>query len=230
MQKISFPSKGEFYSELRKRVDIYFSDKGLNQTGNWKMYLKTTVIMVIFLTSYVSLVFFSNSTIMALVSAFFLSQAFVLIGFNIMHDGNHGSYSKSKTINKIMGYTMDLIGSSHMLWKQKHNVLHHTYTNIDGMDEDLETTGLLRLSPNQKWRFWHRLQHVYAFPFYGLLTLSLIVYSDFKKLIVGKIGTQKIKKIKFGDVLFFYSAKTIYFSYMIILPLFFHPMDRCCYS
>jgi linoleoyl-CoA desaturase len=224
MQKISFTSKGEYYSELRKRVEEYFSNKNINHTGNWKMYLKTFFILILFISSYVSLVFFSNTLMMSFISAFFLAQAFVLIGFNIMHDGNHGSYSKSEIINKIMGYSMDLIGGSQMLWKQKHNILHHTYTNIDGIDEDLETSGILRLSPNQEWRFWHKLQQLYAFPIYSILTLSWIVVSDFRKLLTGKIGTQKIKKINFGNVLLFYSSKIVYFGYMIILPLFYHPV------
>jgi len=226
MPKINFPQKGEYYIELRNRVEKYFINKDIKHTGNWKMYLKTFLILVLFASSYVSLVFFSNTLTMAIVSAFFLAQAFILIGFNIMHDGNHGSYSKNKTINKIMGYTLDLIGGSHMLWKQKHNVLHHTYTNINGMDEDISTSGILRLSPNQKWRFWHKFQHIYAFPVYSLLTLSWIVVGDFVKLFTRKIGTQNIKKLKFEDNLFFYSSKTIYFGYMIVLPLFFHPITH----
>jgi len=224
MQKISFSKTGAFYSELRKRVDSYFSTNGLNRTGNWKMYLKTIVIMILFLGSYVSLVFYSTTIVMALIFAFFLSQAFVLIGFNIMHDGNHGSYSKNKTINRIMGYTLDLIGGSHLLWKQKHNIMHHTYTNIDGMDEDLETSGILRLSPSQKWRFLHKYQQFYAFPIYSLLTFAWIVVGDFRKLLTRKIGTQKITNIKFRDVLFFFSSKVIYFGFMILIPLFFHPV------
>jgi len=225
MQKISFPQKGEYYFELKNRVEEYFKDKNLKPTGNWNMYLKTFMILALFVLSYLSLVFFSNTLVTALISAFFLAQAFILIGFNIMHDGNHGSYSKNKTVNRIMGYTMDMIGASHMLWKQKHNVMHHTYTNIDGMDEDIDTSGILRLSPNQEWRFWHKFQHIYAFPVYSLLTLSWIVVNDFVKLITGKIGTQKIKKVKFKDNLFFYVSKTLYFGYMIILPLFFHPIS-----
>ena len=222
MQKISFPSKSEYYSELKNRVNLYFSENGINHTGNWKMYLKTLIIFALFFMSYVSLVFFSSSIVMALISAFFLAQSFVLIGFNIMHDGNHGSYSKNKTINSIMGYTMDLLGSSHTLWKQKHNILHHTYTNIDGIDEDLETSGFLRLSPNQEWKSRFKLQHIYAVIVYSFLTLSLIFAGDFKKLWTGKVGTQKVKKIQFSEKLFFYGFKIIYFGYMIILPLFFY--------
>lgn len=222
MQKISFPAKSEYYSELRKRVDLYFSENDLKYTGNWKMYLKTIVIMILFFSSYISLVFFSASIVTALISAFFLAQSFVLIGFNIMHDSNHGSYSESKIINRILSYTMDFIGSSHTLWKQKHNILHHTYTNIDGMDEDLESSGFLRLSPNQEWKSRFKLQHIYAIPVYSFLTLSLIFAGDFKKIWTGRVGTQKIKKVRFSEKLFFYGFKIIYFGYMIILPLFFH--------
>ena len=222
MQKISFPAKGEYYSELKKRVDLYFSENGLKQTGNWRMYLKTIFIFSLFIGSYVTLVFFSNTIVMALISAFILAQAFVLIGFNVMHDSNHGSYSGNKTLNRILGYTMDLLGSSHTLWKQKHNILHHTYTNIDGMDEDLESSGFLRLSPNQKWKSKYKMQHIYAVGVYSFLTLSLIFAGDFKKIWTGKVGSQKIRKIKLSEKLIFYGFKLFYFGYMIILPMFFH--------
>ena len=90
-----------------------------------------------------------------------IAGAYMSCYFNIMHDSNHGSYSKNKTINRILGYTMDLIGSSHTLWKQKHNILHHTYTNIAEADNDIEVGPLLRLHPSQGRSFIHRFQHIY---------------------------------------------------------------------
>ena len=102
------------------------------------MYVKTGIILLWLAASYVLLVFFSASFIMALITAFFVAQGFVLVGFNIMHDANHGSYSERKGINRLMGWTLDLIGGSSHLWKHKHNVLHHTYTNVADLDDDLD--------------------------------------------------------------------------------------------
>ncbi|WP_262915367.1 fatty acid desaturase family protein [Niabella ginsengisoli] len=59
------------------------------------------------------------------------------IGMGIMHDALHGSYSNSKVLNKIMGYTMNMIGASDEVWKLQHNVLHHSFTNVEEHDDDI---------------------------------------------------------------------------------------------
>ncbi len=224
MSKISFPAGGSFSKTLKERVDAYFNKKHIPKTGNLRMFLKTGIILLWLTVSYMLLVFFSSSFLMALITAFAVAQGFVLVGFNIMHDGNHGSYSKNKTVNRIMGFTLDLIGGSNLLWRQKHNIMHHTYTNIDGMDEDLETNGLLRLSPEQPWKPWHRFQHWYALPVYSLLSLSWMTFSDFKKFFSGRIGQYALKKSKVSTATLFFLTKIFYFGYMIVLPLFFHPL------
>ena len=49
-----------------------------------------------------------------------------------------------------MGYLIHFIGGSATNWKLQHNVLHHSYTNISGMDEDIDLDPLMRFSPDQK--------------------------------------------------------------------------------
>ncbi len=204
MQKISFPSRTGFKQTLKRRVDEYFAENQLSKTGGWRMYLKTAIILVWLLTAYLLLVFFSTSFIMAIISAFAVAQGFVLVGFNIMHDGNHGSYSKSKRVNRIMGLTLDLVGGSSLLWRQKHNILHHTYTNINEVDDDINSGGLLRFSPEQQWHSWHRFQHFYAFPFYSLMTLVWVGFNDFKRFFTGRMGDFKLPKpTPFEATLFF---------------------------
>lgn len=224
MKKISFPARANFYKTLKKRVEQYFIERQLLKSGNWRMFLKTSIILVWLVVSYLLLVFFSTSLIMAVISAFAVAQGFVLTGFNIMHDANHGSYSKSKKINGIMGLTLDLIGGSRMLWRQKHNILHHTYTNIEELDDDIHSNGLLRLSPRQEWRPWHRFQKFYAFPVYSLLTLSWVTFSDFNKFFSGRIGEYQLRKPSTLETILFFLTKFFYFGYMLVLPLFFHPL------
>jgi linoleoyl-CoA desaturase len=224
MSKITFPVAGDYYKELRSRVDEYFTSNNLNKTGNWRMYGKTAVILTLFAASYVYLVFFAESLLPAIISAFILAHSFVLVGFNIMHDGNHESYSKRKWVNRLMGLSMDVIGGSSTIWKQKHNILHHTFTNIDGKDNDLDTNGMLRLSPDQRWRPWHRFQHWYAFGLYSFLSLSWMTVNDFQKYFSGRIGANKLKKFNASDTVLFFAGKAVYYGYMIVLPLFFHPL------
>lgn len=46
-------------------------------------------------------------------------------------------------------------------WKHTHNHLHHTYTNVVGLDRDLGYT-ILRMSPDQPWHPVHLLQPLYT--------------------------------------------------------------------
>jgi len=147
MKKIKFPARSDFGRVLKQRVNHYFDSRGISPTGNWKMYLKTVISISWLVVSYVYLVFFADSLMGAVVGVFALAQGFALVGFNVMHDGAHGSYSRKKWLNRLMGYTLDLIGGSQALWRQKHNILHHTYTNLSELVESWgRTTASLVIS------------------------------------------------------------------------------------
>ena len=91
---------------------------------------------------------------------------------SVMHDGNHNAYSKNPLINKLSGFGLNLMGGYDLNWRIQHNLLHHTYTNIDGMDEDVDAGIILRFSSNQKRKRHHRFQHLYAWLLYALLSIS----------------------------------------------------------
>ena len=95
------------------------------------------------------------------------------IGLSVMHDANHGAYSKRKWVNSLLGYSLNLVGASAFNWKIQHNVLHHTFTNVHDEDEDISPRGALRLSPHSKWKWAHKFQHFYAWFLYGLMTIIL---------------------------------------------------------
>jgi len=222
--KVKFYGRRGFHTALRENVDKYFQSVKRSKNGDWRMHLKTAIIILVVVVSYIVLVFSSPTLVVAAIAAFAMSQGLALVGFNIMHDGNHGSYSSNPKINWAMGFTMDLIGASQMLWKQKHNILHHTYTNIEELDDDLHTSGLLRLSPDQKRHFWHRFQHWYAIPVYSLLTISWMGFADFQKFFTGRIGPYKLRKPSITESAMFFTTKLFYVGYMIVIPSFFHPV------
>ena len=188
------------------------------------MFVKTAVIMAVLITSYVSLVFFEINLFLAIIAAITFAVSSALVGFNIMHDANHGSYSKNKKINGVLSYTLELVGASNWLWRHKHNILHHTYTNIDELDDDIHLGGLMRLSPVQKRHSWHRFQHIYAFPAYSLLTIIWVTFGDLYKLVSGRIGEYKLPKPTLKNASIFFVSKSLYYFYTLILPMFFHPI------
>ena len=104
------------------------------------------------------------------------------IGMGIMHDAIHGAFSKKKWVNKIMSYSINLIGSNKDMWRIQHNVLHHSFTNIQDHDDDINTPFFLRFSPNAPKSRIHRFQQFYAWFFYGLTTISWVTFKDFVNL------------------------------------------------
>jgi linoleoyl-CoA desaturase len=147
------------------------------------------------------------------------------VGMGIMHDANHGSYSRNRLVNKYLGYTMNLVGASASVWKIQHNVLHHTYTNIKGADDDINPPFILRFSPSSK-RFWmHRYQHLYVWFFYGISTLSWVMSTDYVRIKRYYDMGFFNKKNEFVKEIFKIIAwKIFYFSYVLVIPLLMIPI------
>jgi linoleoyl-CoA desaturase len=207
---------------VKKRVDQYFIDHGLSTTGDWRLFVKTAALLGFVALAYTLLVFYSTSWLLSLCLVVALAQGLVLVSCNVMHDAAHESYARNKTVNWLLGCTCDAMGGSQMLWRQKHNIVHHTYTNIEGFDEDIQSNGLLRLHAHQPWRPWHRFQHLYALALYSLLTLSWVTLSDIKKLVIGRIASYRLRRPSRAELGFFCATKLLYLGYAILLPLTLH--------
>jgi linoleoyl-CoA desaturase len=138
-----------------------------------------------------------------------------------MHDGAHGSFSKYSLMNKGAAITLCFLGGSHFMWNVKHNIIHHAYTNIDGIDDDIDAKPFLRMASTQKKYKIHRYQHWYFWFFYSLLYLYWIFFSDFRKYFERKIGNMPLKKMAFQDHFYFWFYKIISYSILIIIPSLF---------
>ena len=167
-----------FYSTLRKRVDAYFIEKGISKNANTTMIVKSVVLLSCYIFPFVFILSFLPSFGVSLALWFLMGLALAGIGMSVMHDANHGSYSKNPTVNYIMGHTLNLLGGSVFNWKLQHNVLHHTYTNIVHMDDDIADRLVLKFSPHTKVKFFHRIQWAYALFFYGLMTMYWVFLKD----------------------------------------------------
>jgi linoleoyl-CoA desaturase len=145
------------------------------------------------------------------------------IGLSVMHDANHGAYSKKMWLNNTIGYSLNLVGANAFNWKMQHNVLHHTYTNVHEEDEDISPRGVLRLTPHTKWRYLHRYQHFYAWFLYGLMTIAWMVVKDFGRIIkYQRNGLAKKHKANItNEWIILVCTKLTYIGYIFVLPLLF---------
>jgi linoleoyl-CoA desaturase len=148
------------------------------------------------------------------------------IGMDVMHDAIHGSYSKNKKINTLLGYTFNLIGANAAVWRIQHNILHHTYTNIEEADDDLNAPFFLRFSPHAKHYWLHQFQHIYIWFFYGISTISWITTKDFVRLKRYRDMGFFEKKNEYTKTLLGMTAwKLLYYSYAIVLPMIMLPQS-----
>ncbi|WP_299758123.1 acyl-CoA desaturase [uncultured Pontibacter sp.] len=179
--KVKFVSKDKnlFFATLRKRVDAYFKENNIPKTANTAMVVKSVVLLLMYVLPFVAILALQPAWPLSLLLWFVMGLGVAGIGMSVMHDANHGAFSSNKKVNFLMGHTLNLVGGSAFNWKLQHNILHHTYTNVVEMDEDIQDRLVLRFSPHTKVKFFHKLQWVYAFMFYGLLTLYWVVAKDF---------------------------------------------------
>ncbi|HPH84152.1 MAG TPA: acyl-CoA desaturase [Ferruginibacter sp.] len=209
-----------FHQELKRRVNNYFIENKKNSTGNFSLYFKAVFFFLIYVAGYVHLVFFTPPTWWAILECLIMGGLTAAIGFNVMHDGSHGSFSNSKFFNKVATFSINMLGASGIMWNNKHNIIHHTYTNIDGIDDDIEIKPLLRMCPTQKKYAIHRFQHIYVWVLYTLLLIVWLFVSDYTKYFRQKVGSVPIKKMSAFDHFAFWAAKLGYAFMMIALPIY----------
>lgn len=218
--KFTNPHKSTFFATVRQRVDEHFQAEGVSRHANGAMWGKTIFYLAGATALYLLILsgWFGPWVMLGL--AGLLGAFCAFIGFNVCHDAIHGAFSADKRINKVFSLLFNLIGANPYVWSITHNIVHHTYTNIPGHDEDIEVApGLVRLSEDEEIKPIQRFQHFYAFPLYGLASLSWVLRKDYLKFFKAKIGeypTTNHPRKEYVN-LFFYKA--VYYVLFIVLPL-----------
>jgi linoleoyl-CoA desaturase len=213
----------DFYKVLRKRVNQYFKDNNISRHANTNMVLKTIFMISLYTVPFILMLTYFESTGMLILMWALMGFGMAGIGLSIMHDANHNAYSKNKTVNAILGKLLNTVGGSDVNWRIQHNVLHHTYTNVSGMDEDIDTGVLMRFSPNQQLRKGHRLQHIYAWFLYGFMTIMWFSSKDYVQFARYKkkdlLKTQGVSPN--ATLATIVVTKILYLGTLIALPLIF---------
>lgn len=226
MQKIRFidqdPKRAVFFTTLRGRVDEYFTENSISKHGSISIIIKTIILLSAYILPFIGILFLNFPTGITLCLWSVMGIATAGIGMNVMHDANHGSYSSSRKVNYWLGHSLNLLGGSVFNWKLQHNVLHHTYTNVIDMDDDIEDRLVLRFSPHTKVKWYHRFQFIYAFLFYGILTLYWAFMKDFLQFFrYIKKGVNRESKGRNSVILTkMILLKVLYISVFLLIPIF----------
>lgn len=210
----------DFTAAVTRRVDAYFKTNKIKKSGNAQLFFKTALFIPLAIVVYFVLLFAGFEGIGQILLWVFFGGVLSLIGINIMHDANHGSYGEKRWINNLMGLTMNALGSNAFLWKTRHSQ-HHTFTNVTGVDNDIDNMPWLRQSPEQPWKPMHRFQYIYMFPLYSIGTLQWFVLTDFLIYFSRKISINRIKTISLREHIIFWGSKVLAALVYIILPAIF---------
>jgi len=209
-----------FHTELKQRISNYFKEVGKSTTGNYSLFIKAILLVVSFLFVYIHLIFFTPAPLWAILECIVLGGLTASIGFNVMHDGAHGSFSKYKWVNNLAALSLNFLGANNFMWKTKHNVIHHSYTNIDGIDDDIDAKPFLRLCESQKRYKMHRYQHWYFWFAYSLLYLYWVFVTDYKKYFLKRVGNVPLRKMSITDEFSFWSFKILHAFLFVALPIY----------
>jgi len=220
MQTPKFATTNQsFHVELKTRINDYFAKTGKPTNGGIRLLGKAAFLIAGLIYLYIQLVFFTPSAPWAILLSALLGAFTAAIGFNVMHDGGHGSFSKYTFVNKGAAITAGVLGASHFMWNIKHNVIHHAYTNIDGIDDDIDAKPFLRMAATQKHYKMHKFQHYYFWMFYCILHLYWSLVSDYRKYFRGKVGEMPLKKMTVRDHISFWAFKMVHYALFIVVPI-----------
>jgi len=220
MPKVTYNNKNAvFFKSLKIDVENYFKSNNISKTGNWSLYIKAIVLIAAAVSLYLFILFSDAAAGWKIASCALFGVTLACIGFNVMHDACHGSYSSKKWVNELLGLTLNALGGNAFFWKQKHNIIHHTYTNIDGVDDDIAKSPFIRMCSTQKWVPAHKVQHIYLPFLYMLGSIFWIFAKDFENYFSKKVYTTPISNLSKKEHWIFWISKSLYFVFYIILPI-----------
>ena len=219
--KVRFPPRTDFARTLNSRVAAYLETQPTAPIRH-RMWFKTGTILAWFALSYGLLVFAAETWWQAVPLAISVGLSMAAIGFCIQHDANHGAYPASPALRRLLGYSLDLLGTSSYVWRFQHNINHHTYTNIDHADADVDVGALARLTPGQKRRGFHRYQHFYIWFLYSLYVLQWLFWAEWRDLARSRIGDNRFPPPKGRELIGLALGKLVAVA-IWIGPAFLHP-------
>jgi linoleoyl-CoA desaturase len=223
-EKVVFESGGEFIRETRREVALYLADARTRRTGALRLYAKTPIAIGLTVASWTLLLVLRPVVAVVVPCLAGLVLGGILTAFCVQHDANHGATFRSRRLNHLLGWTADaFLGISSYAWRVKHNVAHHTYTNVDGYDDDVTQVPLAKFSPSQQPRPWYRFQHYYIWPLYTLMGVRWQTIGDLTAFLRGRVGRNVLRVPKGWDLAGLLGGKAIFFCWAVVVPLFFYP-------
>jgi linoleoyl-CoA desaturase len=209
---------------LDREVGRQLSALALSRRGGAAMRRKAALMFGLWAGSYLALLLGRPSRPGAIPLLALLALSVVGLGVNVQHDANHNAFSNRRWVNRLLGFTLDLMGGSSYFWRFKHNLFHHGFANIVGLDEDVTKSPFLRLAPADRWRWFHVAQPFYAWLLYSLNVLRWQLWGDFRTWIRGRVGRHRVPRPRRGELAGLVLGKVLFAGWSLILPCWLLPV------
>eukprot|EP00884_Botryococcus_braunii_P009658 jgi/Botrbrau1/18694/Bobra.0386s0021.1 len=212
--------EGKFYHVLKDRVEKYMRENKIDPRFSIAMYVKSLTIFGAIGLCWWHAFFGGHSLALALLAAAGLGVGMAEVGVSIMHDANHGAYSRNRWVTRLMAASLDVVGASSFMWRQTHVVGHHLTTNLEKVDPDIciSPNFIRRVTLLQPLHPLHFYQHLYLGFLYGVLALKTTFMDDFSGLASGRTGTVDIARLTPGERAVFWAGKAIFALWFLLLP------------
>lgn len=213
-----------FYSELHQEVMQYFRQHGLSPKATPVIWRKLLFLLIAMVVLYYAVFFGPLSFSLRLPLALLLGACIAACGFSVSHEALHNNLSRHQRVNRILGYSMDLLGSSSFLWKINHGA-HHSFTNVHGLDGDIKDSMWIRLCPYAPFRAPHRFQLITAVLLYASFYLLIVFVFNTLNILGRNFGNGERRRIPRRQLWAFVLFKLLYLLLWFVLPVLFGPLN-----
>ncbi len=219
---LKYSRESTLMADLRTRVGAYFDDNGLARDGGLPMIGKSLVFLGWATTSYLLMLLWADAWWQYGLLSVSLGMGLAGMGFSIQHDGGHGAYSSNPLLGRLAAMTLDLMGGSSYMWNQKHNILHHTYPNVEGADDDISQAPWLRLSSVDPYLPVHRYQHWYSWLLYAVVPPKWIFLDDYARIFTQRAAARRVPPPRGKALAVLLIGKAVAYSWIVVLPVMLH--------
>src|SRR5262249_5601159 len=199
--------------------EAYLASAHKSPRAGWVLLVKALILVSLVVGSYAAILVIGKGWILIPLGVVFAVSA-LLLAINVGHDASHDAVFKSRLLNFILHRACFLLtGINGYLWRMRHLNSHHLFPNVNGSDTDIDENPVMRLSPNQPWRWHFQFQHIYG-PFMYLFAASHTTWwGDFVYLSKKNLANMTDIKHPWYEYILFFLSKLAYVAIVLVIPM-----------
>ena len=212
-------SPSQFYKDLQKKINDYFSDNNRTPYATKTLYSKSLILIFLWAFSYTIMLSVEMEAPLLIFCQMVFHFTMFSMTIGIAHDGSHNSFSPNPKINRWATGIFDWVGINSYMWGFNHIKSHHMANNVPEYDSAIDSFTLFRFHPRAPYYSIHKYQHLYIVFIYGLSTLFKLFFLDFFSFTRTRIGFLKLDHHPKKEIFYLFITRLTVIFYSLIVPL-----------